>query len=393
MKRTIFAIAMVLTAGLAFAGPDILPIAGVAGTISYDLATGQQMPMDPYAVRVGPSIWAATQWSGYFWGGQGPAEIALDWGDIAPATVSGFGFAYATNADDGLTGIVGFYANDNGWNTQGRDFIAAFKLDDLAGTLTPDNRDLYWSWIYCVEPANPIVIAANDLDGDGLGDFSYTYWWDPTSVALPYLVGPLIAGDPNAGTAPGIEQGFDIYNDPNYIPAPGYFDPNLTHYVGTYWFGGQPFAQFYMELFAVGPTPGNCYSGPSGTYCTADVDGDCDVDNDDLERCIGLHPYAGCDVNGDGYIDLWDLAEIMGQLGDTCRCPRGGQSGSYCTVDIFGWDCLVNLSDLAKLLGNYGRTGMTYWDGDVANRDGTVDLADLAELLGQYGDNCNWPRP
>jgi len=45
----------------------------------------------------------------------------------------------------------------------------------------------------------------------------------------------------------------------------------------------------------------------------------------------------------------------------------------------------VDLSDLARLLGNYGMTsGATYEDGDL-DGDGNVDLADLAALLANYG--------
>ena len=45
----------------------------------------------------------------------------------------------------------------------------------------------------------------------------------------------------------------------------------------------------------------------------------------------------------------------------------------------------VDLADLAELLGNYGTSGgATYEDGDL-DGDGDVDLADLATLLGNYG--------
>jgi len=51
----------------------------------------------------------------------------------------------------------------------------------------------------------------------------------------------------------------------------------------------------------------------------------------------------------------------------------------------FDGDGDVDLSDLAIVLGNYGITsGAAYEDGD-ANGDGAVNLSDLAELLGQYG--------
>ena len=59
-----------------------------------------------------------------------------------------------------------------------------------------------------------------------------------------------------------------------------------------------------------------------------------------------------------------------------------------CTGDFNG-DNLVNLSDLAHLLGYYGlASGATYEQGDL-DGDGDVDLSDLAWLLGVYGTPCS----
>lgn len=65
----------------------------------------------------------------------------------------------------------------------------------------------------------------------------------------------------------------------------------------------------------------------------------------------------------------------------------GAYELQFCMGDLNG-DGRVDLADLAELLGHYGETsGMTYEDGDL-DGDGDVDLADLAELLGHYGDIC-----
>ena len=73
-----------------------------------------------------------------------------------------------------------------------------------------------------------------------------------------------------------------------------------------------------------------------------------------------------------------------------------GQDGLYafepppsCLADLNG-DGAVNLVDLATLLGSYGNMRGDYgFDSDAdLNRDGTVDLSDLATLLGVYGATC-----
>ena len=61
--------------------------------------------------------------------------------------------------------------------------------------------------------------------------------------------------------------------------------------------------------------------------------------------------------------------------------------GQTCYGDLTG-DDLINLRDLAQLLGHYGQaSGALYGDGDL-NGDGDIDLGDLAELLGRYGQPC-----
>ena len=87
-------------------------------------------------------------------------------------------------------------------------------------------------------------------------------------------------------------------------------------------------------------------------------------------------------------------------------CPGPGTWGDYCSADIYPnngdgvWtyplvdgDCVIDLLDLAQLIGRFGITsGATREDGDIyppGTGDGMVDLFDLAELLGQYGDDCN----
>lgn len=57
-----------------------------------------------------------------------------------------------------------------------------------------------------------------------------------------------------------------------------------------------------------------------------------------------------------------------------------------CVGDLNG-DGVIDISDLATLLGNYGSTTANPEDGDL-DGDGDVDIADLATLLSVYGTNC-----
>lgn len=59
-----------------------------------------------------------------------------------------------------------------------------------------------------------------------------------------------------------------------------------------------------------------------------------------------------------------------------------------CPGDLNG-DGVIDLQDLAQLLGHYGTTsGATYEMGDL-DGDQDVDLGDLAALLAVYGTTCS----
>ena len=57
-----------------------------------------------------------------------------------------------------------------------------------------------------------------------------------------------------------------------------------------------------------------------------------------------------------------------------------------CPGDLNG-DGYVNLSDLSQLLAHYGTSGVGYNEGDI-DGDGDVDLSDLSALLSVYGTTC-----
>jgi hypothetical protein len=336
MRCLLIVAAVCLIAAPASAGSRILPIHGT-GYLNYNAATGEITPATPATRNIGPVIWHATQESGYFYGHEEFVECSLDWGDIGtvgvPVEIGGLGWSEFTNsqaADGDLQMVIMVYCDENGFNTAGRVALAGYVIDNIPGSTHPPNE--FWGYLWRLEALDPIIIDGDDLDADGMQDFGYVHWFEviPSEDAI---AGPAIAGDPNANppTAPGIENAFDMFNDPDL-----YNDGNLAtaEYWGTYWFGGTPFAQFFWEMFL----PGCPNRGCSGRYCQADIDGSFD--------CL---------------VNLADLAQLLSNYGTSTGM-------TLLNGDVDPYD--------------------PFFPGD-----GDVDLGDLAELLSQYGDDCNWPLP
>jgi hypothetical protein len=105
--------------------------------------------------------------------------------------------------------------------------------------------------------------------------------------------------------------------------------------------------------------------------------------------------------SGDNYLGAYDFggdpfAQLYFEL-YAPSCSNTPIGGGGCPGDL-NFDCMVDLSDLATLLANYGVSeGAVWWEGDISPErhplpgDGSVDLSDLAALLSNYGTNCRHP--
>ena len=312
----------------ALAESDILPIEQ-----SFDRSTDSAASPGMYLSRLDdlPScrpVWLSTQMSGYFLG-RHQNECILDWGDLRSGIpVGSFVFDTYTNsqAADGDNSIyVAFYRNDNGWGDPHRRILALFHLENLPGSDMPPNQ--YLRTVWQINPDPPLLLDGDDLDGDGLGDFSYAFHYATVRTPNAHM-GTSIAGAGDANypppTCPGIEDAFDLYRNVNWIT-----DPNLHRgWVGTFSGRGSPFVQFYLALYAPAcPVPGD-----SEHYCIGDIGNfNCIVDLADLAQLLAHYGetfvwYPDGDIfpphpfqPGDGVIDLNDLAEMLAQYGDDCR--------------------------------------------------------------------------
>lgn len=105
-----------------------------------------------------------------------------------------------------------------------------------------------------------------------------------------------------------------------------------------------------------------------------------------IEDNHGANPcyHEACDsVDTPDYIDYELAANITRVVTGFLADP----DSQYCAGDVNG-DGQIDLTDLATLLMYYGTTsGARFADGDL-DRDGDIDIADLALLLAHYGTSC-----
>lgn len=110
-----------------------------------------------------------------------------------------------------------------------------------------------------------------------------------------------------------------------------------------------------------------------------------DFANGDAEH--GVLGPGGVEVSawfamGDTFsVMTWSEGELVG-----AGVSHMGGSPSVCPGDLDG-SLIVDIQDLAVMLGNYGSVDAAPEDGDV-DGDGDVDIEDLAALLANFGSLC-----
>ncbi|MFN0136776.1 MAG: dockerin type I domain-containing protein [Phycisphaerae bacterium] len=105
--------------------------------------------------------------------------------------------------------------------------------------------------------------------------------------------------------------------------------------------------------------------------------------------------YIGIEVDGEStyglimrlYLDGTEDQIVLEGIGLANAIELGPDAPSPCPGDVNG-DRVVDLTDLATLLANFGTAeGATREQGDL-DADGDVDLVDLATLLANFGTSC-----
>lgn len=242
--------------------------------------------------------------------------------------------------------------------------------------------------------ANPPSIPQSNLNGGGgtQAPTPLARFGAPHAVRQPYVqvFFSLAAGSPSLPMLPGTGSGADIYvdTDPN-TPAGQllYVEPAVLGLLPTddidaliVFEDGLPgFAsgadQILFSLAPGSPTllggfsPGDVFSsegfGLFELYSAADRLGLAFTDNLNMldyvpcdhvptgvyEWAIGYLSQCAGDINGDGAVNITDLAILLAAYG-ACQ----GDPQYYPGADLYGDDDCVTLTDLATLLSHYGET-------------------------------------
>ncbi len=207
-------------------------------------------------------------------------------------------------------------------------------LDGRAGFVSGPS-DCFWAWTPTgqVKPGFPYSSAHGggsegplttaDIDGDGLHEIFADH--NITIDGLGFLFGVDAAGQDLPGF-PLRPRGFtylnsatiaDVDNDGDYelgvlSSHDAGVDVNLYDLPDSYSVTGREWPIYHARR-----TRGGLYD--PATPCPGDLDGDGDVDFDDLVTLLGAYgTSADGDVDGDGDTDFDDLVALLGAYGTSC---------------------------------------------------------------------------
>jgi len=234
---------------------------------------------------------------------------------------------------------------------------------------------------------------------DTAGDFRNVSSW------TAYDPGANGVGDDLDGFVSGVFDGRYVYFAPGWI-VPSYHGQTLRFDTAADFETASSWTAFDPGAAGLGDDPdgyyGAVYDGRyvyyvpchNGSQCHAEV-----LRCDTTGVYTDLASWAVFNASTEGLTSVGGYSRGVFDGRHVYFCPnRWGVSPNFgqvlrfdtetCPGDV-NHDGIVDLSDLAQLLGNYNLTGeATCEDGDL-DGDEDVDLNDLAALLTVYGDTCD----
>jgi hypothetical protein len=297
----------------------------------------------------------------------------------------------ATNAPSRLAYCIIEYskatADGGGMYPYGGGAVSLVDFSELTiqNCIIRNNLAEYGGALFLCRHANPTVVGNLIVDNHALENASAVY----CANSYPRIVNNTIVGNPIHNDAnPYIESCAVL----SFIAKPVFAgniirgnDPSVV-YMHTQLWKNKDYYTGYNNIEDYETVGGNIDADPlfkdpaSGDYRLASASPCVDAGDN-----TALSPGVVMDLDG-----LLRFADRPATPDTGNGVPPIVDMGAYeyqCLGDLDG-DGDIDLSDLAQLLGSYGMTaGAEYADGD-ADGDGDVDLSDLAALLATYGVTC-----
>lgn len=288
-------------------------------------------------------------------------------------------------------------AQPNAVNADGTVIVGDTGTGSFVWTPSTGMVDISALWFPVVGYFRLFGLSSDGALATGIGDFSNVGW--------SALLGALDGGVANIG----------VYNSTVIYGSAGKaLSGDGSTVVGYYGGPSFPFvwslSAGFQQLAAPGP-----HNGGNGAAWAVNGDGTVAVGNGsssngsraliwinpsttpanwfDLNTYLPANgvttPCNGCLLNAVGVSS--DGLTIVGGLPSGSGIPAGWYARipcnhSFCPADLT-CDKSVDLSDLSKLLSNYGKSPASPEDGDLTG-DHVIDLSDLAIMLSTYGSTC-----
>ena len=181
------------------------------------------------------TVWDASTLSGFFintTSNNGLHGEDVDWGTLnSPQTITSFTIGYATDSSTDIGMMINFYEP----HTTGvvDPHLASFSLTLPGVGITPGSF-VAGTFTHDIPAGQRFTISSG-----------FEYGYQPTSLGNGTGLGPLLVNQ-NLATGPGMEDSWDAY-------GPG-GQHNGGAFIGTFNFGGSPYAQYYLTLFIPEPS-------------------------------------------------------------------------------------------------------------------------------------------
>jgi hypothetical protein len=231
---------------------------------------------------------------------------------------------------------------------------------DLTGLPASPAAGTGSAWIVTIDLTGSEFCILGDADGTAGGDptldgFGFTYRFPD---AAGDSSGPLMAGDPACATGDGT-----VWQNPG-VDGTGTGNQNLfvLDGIGCYWFGGSPFAGFYLSLHSdlAGDCAGGGCTSNDDCACATAISGDGSFAFDTSNHTTSANQDCTT-VSNDGWFE-WTAGAAGDVTFDTCGTGFDTKIAVHADGSCGGGGCLGSNDDSCGLQSSISLVGVAIGD-------------------------------